>query len=395
MKLVLKDWHKNFFIVVSSILLTLFVVEFSLRVLKPHDQFNSLPPNLDVVQYNRLYTCFSGLDSTFHLSINDLGYRSHSRFDAKRYGILTISESTTNCTGLSNNETWPWLLENKLNQFCQNQQYTVGNIAALGHHSGNHLLQLKYIEPQFENIRMVIIQAGVNDFRRFFISEQHYTPTRKDKKLFSKTFIQFPRKLGATWYQKPELWLTLRDALNNYKNKKISTKHVNIKEYTEKYIKASKRVDLKIKKYDSSQKTDQLVDLTDALQDFESNLNEITSIAQTRNIRLVFITQPTLRNSNMTGYEEKIASYSSPEINSKFLSPIAMEKGLDLFNQKLREISKKDKVELINLAMLLPKDTSVFFDDCHFNKSGSAKVANLIYSELEEILNNTTKLSSH
>jgi len=385
-KITLKSWYKNILVVALSTLLTLFIAEIALRVISPHDQFSSLLPNLDAVQYNRYYNYFPGIDSVFHITVNESGYRSPSTFGLDRYGILTIGGSTTHCVGLSDVDSWPWLLENKLNQ-NSHQKYTVGNIAALGHHSGNHLLQLKHMEPQFENIKMVLILVGINDFRRFFISDTHYTPTSQDKHLFNRTFLQYPIEFAEEWYQKTELWLNIRDARNTYKNIKNSNKNHDLDELTKRYNTARQGVDLMVKKYDSSKKTDELVDITEAVKDFETNLKEIVSIAHNRNIKPVFITQPTLWNENMSKYEEKIAAYSSPQVNGAFLSPNAMEIGLELFNNKLREISKQDNVELIELALHLPKDTSVFFDDCHFNKSGSAKVASFVYTELTELLN--------
>lgn len=389
----LKSWHKNILVVALSTLLTLFIAEVALRIISPHNQFSSLLPNLDAVQYNRYYNYFPGIDSVFHITVNKSGYRSPSTFGLDRYGILTIGGSTTHCVGLSDIDSWPWLLENKLNQ-NNHQEYTIGNIAALGHHSGNHLLQLKYIEPQFENIKMVLILAGINDFRRFFASGTHYTPTRQDKQLFNRTFLQFPREFGESWVQKTEIGLTLRDAINVYQNKRWSTKSIDLNELSEKYANARNGVDLMIKEYDSSKKTDELVDIFDALKDFETNIKEIINIAERRKIKTVLITQPTLWNTNMTAYEEKIAAYSSVQINNSFLSPQAMEKGLEMFNDKLREVAIGDNIELIDLAIQLPKDTTVFFDDCHFNKSGSAKVANIVYQELDKILNNTSNISS-
>lgn len=50
------------------------------------------------------------------------------------------------------------------------------------------------------------------------------------------------------------------------------------------------------------------------------------------------------------------------------------------FNDTLLNVSQNRHLECVDLASMLEKDTIVFYDDAHFNESGSQKVA-MILSE--------------
>lgn len=48
------------------------------------------------------------------------------------------------------------------------------------------------------------------------------------------------------------------------------------------------------------------------------------------------------------------------------------------YNETLSKVCRAQHVECIDLASLLPKDTSVFYDDIHFNEEGADKVAEIL-----------------
>ena len=59
-----------------------------------------------------------------------------------------------------------------------------------------------------------------------------------------------------------------------------------------------------------------------------------------------------------------------------------MSKGIESYNDTLLEICSDRQVECINLASRLEKDTTVFYDDCHFNESGARKVSEVLSNSL-------------
>ena len=56
----------------------------------------------------------------------------------------------------------------------------------------------------------------------------------------------------------------------------------------------------------------------------------------------------------------------------------ALARGMAAYNKRLLDICAERQVECIDLATALPKDTTVFYDDVHFNESGSKQVAQIL-----------------
>jgi hypothetical protein len=45
-------------------------------------------------------------------------------------------------------------------------------------------------------------------------------------------------------------------------------------------------------------------------------------------------------------------------------------------------VCRERGLECVDLAAKLPRDTSVFYDDCHFNESGARRVAEVLAEHL-------------
>ena len=73
----------------------------------------------------------------------------------------------------------------------------------------------------------------------------------------------------------------------------------------------------------------------------------------------------------------KISNTAHPYYSAKALS-----KGLQLYNQCLKIFCTGKQIQFVDLAAQLPRDTSVFYDDCHFNENGAKQVARIISQQL-------------
>lgn len=363
----------NLSVVLISTMVTLLVLEIALRFIAPHNMYHSLIPSVDVNRDQESGGFFPGIDTVSHFSTNEYGYRSPSYFSKNRYGILAIGGSTTQCISLSDDESWPWVLENMLNESSSDMDFTVGNIGVPAFNAGNHFQQLKHIEPQFENIKMVVMLVGVNDFVRVLFLGGNFFPTSEDEHLYNRSFIRLPRKGKPYLYQRTEIYMHLRDKYNQYRSNRIP--------FTPDLL------DTRVREYNAAIKSDSLPDMTIALDDYERNLRNIARLSRERDLRLVLITQPVLWNKDMNAYEEKISSIGASVVDGIAYSPVALERGMEIFNNTLKKIASEELVEVIDLARKLPQDTSVFYDWCHYNIRGSLEVARIINSNLLPILN--------
>ena len=61
-----------------------------------------------------------------------------------------------------------------------------------------------------------------------------------------------------------------------------------------------------------------------------------------------------------------------------YLSAADMAKAMDTFNQEMLSVCRQDGLECFDLAPLVPKDTSAFYDDVHLNEGGARIVAALL-----------------
>lgn len=58
-----------------------------------------------------------------------------------------------------------------------------------------------------------------------------------------------------------------------------------------------------------------------------------------------------------------------------YLSPGDLAQAMAGYNEALLRVSRQNGMESLDLAASIPKDTSAFFDDCHFNENGARMVA--------------------
>ena len=125
---------------------------------------------------------------------------------------------------------------------------------------------------------------------------------------------------------------------------------------------------------------DELPDLSSALETYASNLNKMIDVANEKSVRLILVTQPTLWRPDLP---EDLAALLwlggignfQAESGKPYYSVGALDRAMQAYNDTLLQICRQRKVECVDLASMLAKDTTVFYDDVHFNESGARKVA--------------------
>lgn len=109
--------------------------------------------------------------------------------------------------------------------------------------------------------------------------------------------------------------------------------------------------------------------------EFEQNLRSLVGICLAHEIPVILLTQPAMFRSDLDEYEESLL-WMKP--GGRRYSPGDMAFLLNRYNECTRSIAERLGVPLVDLAAKLPRNTSVFYDDCHFNVSGCAEVAEII-----------------
>lgn len=126
-----------------------------------------------------------------------------------------------------------------------------------------------------------------------------------------------------------------------------------------------------------------LPNLERGLRDYSATIREIISVTRARGTRVIFMTQPVLWHRDLTPDLVDLTwmggvGGDKPEDAKFYYTAEALAAGMTQYNIMLKSTCRETSVECMDVAATLPHDTTVFYDDCHFNESGSRQVAALV-----------------
>lgn len=313
-----------------------------------------------------------GIDNLTVFQTNSDGVRGDELTSRHSLRILTVGGSATECLYVDQQKSWPHLLQKKLSSFYK-EDIWVGNIGRSGLSTIANVIELKYLLPQYNKIDLIISLAGFNDFQSTLLNTYILNSQKGEQEKISMVFAAHPLKAQAGFYEKSALWQFLQKSIDYYSRRNKDIVEDSVGSWYLGARNARKR---------ASEAIDNLPDLSVSLKIFEDNINAMIDLAQKRSIRIIFITQPYLWNKNLTSAQKGLLWFGFTSDKKKYYSVSALASGMKEFNSKLIEVCKRRNVEYIDLENLLPQDTTVFYDDVHFNNSGCLKVADVIVAYL-------------
>ena len=377
-KLTLKKLIQNLILLFISCLFVVVILEAALRIMKD-DKYYVWDPYLKVT-FKPLPQLFPGIIGESHYYVNSEGFRAEEIPEVVKLKIITLGGSTTECVYLDQKEAWPYLLQKNLSEQLNNPVW-VGNAGKRGMTTYEHIVQTSILLKQYPDIDLILILPGVNDLQRRFGSKNNYKPKKLNQDVYLKAFDRTPDyNPNFPFYKKTELWRSLSKLRYLFIDAKSQLdSEGEILQKWRQNRKAAKMI------------LNELLDLEQSLNDYEKNLLKIIDIANQHNVRLVFITQPVIWYKGMPKELEDLCWFGGVgnyqnEKGKEYFSIEVLEKGMRLYNARLRKICKEKNIFLVDLEDKLPKDTTVYYDDCHYNENGSRIVAELISAEVEKIL---------
>lgn len=372
-------------LIIISVLLSLFIAEWGLRLLHPNDShYYVWQPDLRHV-FSPDSTIFYGIHGNKTFSINHQGLRGDLLLKnvedktGKRkrlsYHRLFLGGSTTECLYLDNSETW-WHLWDSISS-SKNHKIAGGSIGKSGISSMDHYLQMKYFVPQLKYVDEVILMVGLNDLMKrlssdtAFENDFRWTPAIED----SLVRIAFLRK-GRN-YEKSILKRTaLFELVQRFYHRlqpggvkwMIQDDHGESLKRWRQYRAAAKVL------------RDTLPDMTGALKEYLRNLELIYDEAQKQQLRLVFINQAAMYKDTMSREDQHLlwmgwVGESPKGAGGTYYTTRALREGLNRYNNTLKFFCEEHHLIYVDIDAVLPRDTSVFYDDCHFNEHGAQKLA--------------------
>lgn len=371
-------------ICVSAIGLALsaFGFEFYLKSRK-FDGYTVWPPRVDQTVKAKP-GLLPGISGPARITTNKYGIRARDFSFRDDYRILAIGGSTTECIFLDDTETWAFLLGKKLEDKLRSTRVWVGNVGKSGHTTRNHIEVMEKFVPQLSSIDAVFLMVGINDMSlrlshgggavRGGTAEEFQLETKKG------TFVTIPEVVDPI-YRFPRL----RSRIEVLRHRICGCEQVGGDEDSPYVIDAGgvQYEKWRLHRRLSKKRIRTVPRIADDLNVFRANLNELIDLAERQNIRVVFATQPTIWHHGMSSHVKSLLWFGGvgpfqQVAGQPYYTVDVLMKVINRYNRVLKTVCEQRQVECVDLAAIIPRDTTAFYDDCHFNENGARLVADAV-----------------
>ncbi|HOX39865.1 MAG TPA: SGNH/GDSL hydrolase family protein [Candidatus Brocadiia bacterium] len=311
-----------------------------------------------------------GISGRIEFSVNSLGLRGpETDLSRTRINVLCVGGSTTECRYVTDEMTWPWLLQTRLADRAARRVF-VGNSGKSGHFTAHHLYLLENYAPA-GRFDWVIVLCGMNDMGAFLAGD-HAERLRwvPDETLSG-------RRRYAAYYHKTALGRALRECAMN-----LFYPVEAIEEDPEGRMYAG----LRLCRQRALRETPHRPippGLDAALDAYRSNLKSIGQLCRERKQNILFMTQPAIYRSDLPAELQRLLWQGC---TGKAYDVATLARTLDAYNRAMKETCAAEGFDCLDLDALMPKDATAFYDDCHLNIAGCEKTAAAIHEHIENRL---------
>lgn len=357
--------------------LCLVVLELGVRV--RNEYFNRTPLGFppgskNVFDLSRWH--LTGESRTVTFTVNRLGLRgpmppAGPPAGGHTYRIITIGGSTTECLALDDSQEWPHLLMQELNERQKESAVWVGNAGVSGLTAVDHLYCL-HSRPVLSQTDALVFLIGANDCEAALEFDGASTQRALERR--AQLFIDHaPVGVSVTGALIKRSWVfaLARDGAINlgaWLSQRLHSPAPRRPYLDQTYARAAGPAL-------------PLPDLTLNLKEYADRVRALETECHARRLRCVFMTQPSLYRADLTPHEQHLLWEGKIERAGKTIGYATagdLERAMDVFNQVLLQVCRDDRLECYDLATVIPKDTSAFYDDVHFNVGGARMVADFL-----------------
>ncbi len=364
-------------VILAGIVLLLIEL-FCRRLIPPPDNFYIWPPGIE-----RTYTpdqeILPGTSPRVWFRTNSYGLRSYNPIPTDDYRILVLGGGAAECLYLNQRETWPRRIISLLHEAPPQLRVWVGNGGRIGQNSRDNILQLEKLPLKALDVDAIVILTGVDDLLLRLRQGEGYDPDYLEKPGaythqldHAFRFVPYQYSLPSPpFYKKLGVWRV--------------AKRIYLRFFGERPQDPGGRMITRWRenREQSDIRLDQLPNLGPGLDEYKNNLDKIIDSAVRRGIRIIFVSQPALWKKNMLPEEKErlwmggIGQFKTVP-GQPYYTPEALAKGLETYNSLLASFCRWKGVEYIDSAARFPRDTDLFYDDCHFTIKGSERIARVI-----------------
>jgi lysophospholipase L1-like esterase len=343
-------------------------------------RYSVWPPGIvQVIETNARDT--PGLSGRHDFRINAQGYRGSPIGDA-RLRITAFGGSTTESLFVPEERSWPHLLEQRLARTLRTPVW-VGNFGKSGRTSRQHVLDAKYVLPQF-SADVALFLVGVNDLGLVIYDPKAAEPLALET-ITSDAYVKRGLEIAKTTPSGIRLLGLLQGAVGAGGKSRAATTNSALQHVTTDFYR-------KYRKYRAERAgfTSTTPDLAPWLDEYARNMSLVADLVRASGVLPVFVSQPTMWSPGLPDHVEALFWWGSVAgleggSGKVFYSSEAMEGMMAAFNGRLRALAQDKHVPFIDAAELVPKDAALFYDDMHYNEAGSRALADIMAHELAAI----------
>ncbi len=323
-----------------------------------------------------------GVSGPSRFVTNSQGMRADEPTGDETWRILAVGGSTTQCLYLDQAEAWPQRLQELLREDT-GQRVWVGNVGKAGRYSSEHVLQVRHLLEQHEEIDALVLLLGANDAYRRLGAERYRPrdPERPEDRayLLPRAFEEFPLEFALVPPSRSALY-GLLDRTRRQLRSRSNWRNIEDRAGRNYAVWREHRAG-------AARLRDALPDLGDALEEYVGNLDRMAALAREHAVRVVFLTQPTIYRDDLPERERSLLWMGRVgplgELGTNdYYSVASLARAFATYNEALLGFCRESGSDCIDLAAALPKDTRSFYDDVHFNEEGAERVARALLGHL-------------
>jgi hypothetical protein len=303
-----------------------------------------------------------GIKGPVEYTANGLGVRGpEARLEDFDVRILCVGASTTECLYVTDKQTWPWLVMDRLTQKLGKPVF-VGNTGRAGHITLNHDYLLNNY-PLASRYNWVVVFCGWNDMAAMLNTRRYETIKER---VGTWTLQNAPAGRRQAYYGELAILQRLEEVTRKPEGALQDPRGLWIDEQRQRRVKALKTRTIREVPRE---------ELERALVIYRENLNQIINTCRRHNQQLVMMNSPTMHRKDLPA---ELASLTWFSVENEAYTSEVLAELIAAYNRTMIEVCKQRGVDCIDLASLLPRDTTAFYDDCHLNIGGCDKVATLV-----------------
>jgi lysophospholipase L1-like esterase len=377
-------------------LVAIAVAEVSLRLFAPESTgYYVFAPSTSTFT-TPLTELMPGVEGTAEFRTNAHGIRGDELGpDGSEYRILTFGGSTAQNVYLDQAEAWPTLVGTLLGPTADGRRTWAGSVGRSGATARTNVVQFRRLIPSLPPIDAAVMLLGVNDLGAALRQAWAYetppslTDAAVEQAHIRQGFVRVPGKIQDQFpeyeeqvpiYKRLALWHVARLSRDAWRMWRGGLRQDRYGESL---------VTWRSHRRDSHLVHDSLPRLEAPLAEYRGYLESMVDIAEEHGVRLVLMTQPVLWRADLGEDEEALlwmggtGDFQSDPAQAYF-APGPLAEGMRAYNRVLLDVCVERGVECVDLAAVVPSDTSMFYDDVHPTEAGSRAFADALAAHLRE-----------